>query len=87
MTDMVTISSKGQLVIPSRIREEMSICKQDKFIIVHDRDTILLKRVHEEKLQRRMKELLAKFRSGMKESGLSRKDVEAVIRKARKQDV
>ena len=85
-TDMVTISSKGQLVIPSKVRESMAIRKQDKFMLVHDRDTILLKRVHEEKLKTRMKELVAKFRTGMKESAISKKDLEAVIRKARKQD-
>ena len=86
MTDMVTISSKGQLVIPSDVRESMAIQKQDKFLLVHDRDTILLKRVHEEKLKKRMKELVGKFRSDIRESGISRKDLEAVIRKARKQD-
>ena len=83
---MVTISSKGQLVIPSKVRESMAIREQDKFMLVHDRDTILLKRVHEEKLKKRMKELVAKFRTGMKESGIAKKDLEAVIRKARKQD-
>jgi AbrB family looped-hinge helix DNA binding protein len=86
MTDMVTISSKGQLVIPSKVRESMAIREQDKFMLVHDRDTILLKRVHEEKLKKRMKELVAKFRTGMEESAISKKDLEAVIRKARKQD-
>jgi AbrB family looped-hinge helix DNA binding protein len=85
-TDMVTISSKGQLVIPSKVRESMAIREQDKFMLVHDRDTILLKRVHEEKLKKRMKELVAKFRTGMEESAISKKDLEAVIRKARKQD-
>lgn len=87
MTDMVTISSKGQLVIPSNVRKSMAIRKQDKFLLVHDRDTILLKRVHEEKLKTRMKELVGKFRSDIKESGISGKDLEAVIRQARKQDV
>jgi len=83
---MVTISSKGQLVIPSNVRKSMAIRKQDKFLLVHDRDTILLKRVHEEKLKTRMKELVAKFRTRMKESAISKKDLEAVIRKARKQE-
>ena len=85
-TDMVTISGKGQLVIPSKVRESMAIREKDKFMLVHDRDTILLKRVHEEKLKKRMKELVAKFRTGMEESAISKKDLEAVIRKARKQD-
>ena len=84
--EVVTISSKGQVVIPSKIRAAMAIRKQDKFLIVHDRDTILLKRVHEEKLKKRIKALLSKFRSGMKAGGISEKDVEEVIRKVRKQN-
>jgi AbrB family looped-hinge helix DNA binding protein len=86
MTDMVTISSKGQLVIPSKVRESMAIREKDKFMLVHDRDTILLKRVHEEKLKKCMKELVVKFRTKMEESAISKKDLEAVIRKARKAD-
>lgn len=85
MAEVVTISSKGQLVIPSKIRAAMAIKKQDKFLIVHDRDSILLKRVREEKLKKRIRSLLAKFRSGMKAGGISEKDVEEVIRKVRKQ--
>jgi AbrB family looped-hinge helix DNA binding protein len=84
MAEVVTISSKGQVVIPSKIRAAMAIRKQDKFLIVHDRDTILLKRVREEKLKKRIKELLVKFQAGMKSGGISEKDVEEVIRKVRK---
>lgn len=84
--EVVTVSSKGQVVIPSKIRAEMAIKKQDKFLIVHDRDTILLKRVHEKKLKERMKALLAKFRSETKIHRMSEKDVAEVIRKIRKQD-
>jgi AbrB family looped-hinge helix DNA binding protein len=84
--DVVTVSSKGQVVIPSKIRVEMAIKKQDKFLIVHDRDTILLKRIHEEKLKKRMKALLAKFRSETRAHKIPEKDVDEVIRKIRKQN-
>lgn len=82
----MTVSSKGQVVIPSKIRAEMSIKKQDRFLIVHDRDTILLKRVHEEKLKKRMKALLAKFRSETKAQKIAQNDVDEIIRKIRKQN-
>ena len=61
MADVVTISSKGQVVIPAKIRGEMGIEKSDRFIIVHDRDTILLKRIRDSDFRKRMGQLLDKF--------------------------
>ena len=43
--DVITLSSKGQLVVPRNIREEMGLEKEDKFVVVHDKNSILLKRI------------------------------------------
>ena len=47
MVEIITVSSKGQVVIPKEIRDIMGIERQDKFILVHDKDSILLKRIKE----------------------------------------
>ena len=83
MADVVTISSKGQVVIPAKIRGEMGIEKSDKFIIVHDRDTILLKRVRDSDYRNRLKKLLDKFSDEFEKNKITESDVEDAIRELR----
>jgi antitoxin PrlF len=40
--DIVTLSSKGQIVIPSKIRRKLSLKEGDSLMIIEERDTIRL---------------------------------------------
>jgi len=40
--DIVTLSSKGQIVIPSKIRKKFSLKEGDSLVIVEEKDTIRL---------------------------------------------
>ncbi|MFO8077981.1 MAG: AbrB/MazE/SpoVT family DNA-binding domain-containing protein [Thermoplasmatota archaeon] len=42
----VTLSSKGQIVLPSKIRNKFHLKKGDKLLIEKKKDTILLKPIH-----------------------------------------
>ena len=41
--DIVTLSSKGQVVIPFKIREKFSLKKGDSLLIIEEKDAIRLK--------------------------------------------
>jgi AbrB family looped-hinge helix DNA binding protein len=40
--DVVTLSSKGQIVIPSKVRKKYSLKKGDSLVIVEEKDAIRL---------------------------------------------
>lgn len=83
MIDVITMSSRGQFVVPRDIREDMGIEKQDKFIIVHDRDSILLKKIKKQEASKKMLKLLDKFSQKFQEVGITANDIKEEIRKAR----
>ena len=83
MIDVITMSSKGQFVIPRDIREEMCIQQQDKFIIVHDNDSILLKKIKREEANQKMKKLLDKFSRKFQEAGITPDDLKEEIKRAK----
>ena len=86
MVDIITVSSKGQIVIPKDIRDSMGIEQQDKFILVHDKDSILLKRIKEGDFKKKMKKLLDQTAKEFKKQGIKKseiqKEIDAVRRKS-----
>ena len=82
---MVTkISTKGQIVIPKELRQDLKIEESDEFLIYGEKDTIILKKVVRPSLKERFKELSGKLVSEMKEKGVSKKDVEKAIQTVRR---
>jgi len=81
MLDVITMSSKGQLVIPREVREEMGLEKQDKFVIVHDKDSILLKRISREEAN--MLKLMDTIANKFKQAAIKKSDIANEIRKSR----
>jgi len=43
--DVVTLSSKGQIVIPSKVRKKFSLKEGDSLVIVEEKDAIRLQRL------------------------------------------
>ncbi len=84
MAEVVSVSSKGQIVIPKEIRDAMGITKGEKFIIVNDRDAILLKRLKDSDLKKRMHKLLDYFSDKFEEEGITKDDIEKEIAQARR---
>ncbi|HLC63017.1 MAG TPA: AbrB/MazE/SpoVT family DNA-binding domain-containing protein [Candidatus Nanoarchaeia archaeon] len=84
MIEVVNLSSKGQLVIPKNMREEMRLNQKDKFVMVNDKDTILLKRLQEEEMKTRMQSLMKEFTAEFKKKGITTKELAAEIKAARK---
>ncbi|MEE8167665.1 MAG: AbrB/MazE/SpoVT family DNA-binding domain-containing protein [Candidatus Hydrothermarchaeales archaeon] len=84
MAEVVSVSSKGQIVIPKEIRDAMGIVKGEKFAVISDRDAILLKRLKDSDLKKRMYKLLDYFSDKFGEAGITKSDIEKEIAEARR---
>lgn len=83
MIEVVTISSKGQLVIPKSIREDMGLQKQDKFLLVHDRESVILRRIRSTQTDKKLLSLLDEVASKFEEAKITPTQVKREIRKVR----
>lgn len=83
MIEVVTMSSRGQLVIPKRIRKEMGLQERDKFIIVRDSENVILRRIKRGQPDKKLLSLLDEFAKKFEEAHISPEEVKEEIRKAR----
>lgn len=83
--DMVTISSKGQIVIPKKIMKILGLKEQDKLLVFSKGENILLKKVKPEIYEKSLKDILMPLREKAETKGLSEADVEKEIKAHRVQ--
>ena len=76
------MSSKGQVVIPEEIRLRLGLEAGVQFVVVGDRDTVILKTIAAPSL-RTLDTLMTHARKQARQAGLKRKDVAAVIDRVR----
>jgi len=75
--EISSLSSKGQIVIPELIRNKLNLKSGDKFIIIAEEDTILLKRLE-----------MPSFKGVdriLKKAGEKTIDIDSIVEKARKE--
>lgn len=80
--EVTSISSRGQIVIPQRIRERLGIIEGEKFIVVGEEDTIVLKKLDVPSF-RGFEKLLKKTREFSKAKELKEEEVKEAVKKAR----
>jgi AbrB family looped-hinge helix DNA binding protein len=83
MIEVVTMSSRGQLVIPKSIRKEMGLQERDKFIIVRDSENVILRKIKKGQPDKKLLSLLDELARKFEEARISPEDVKEEIRKAR----
>lgn len=81
--ELTSMSSRGQVVIPLAVREELNLEEGTKFIVVGADDAVLLKRIDMPSFKN-FDKLIAKTRAFAKEKGIKPEDVEATVKKVRK---
>lgn len=86
MTEIATtkMSSKGQVVIPEGIRKRLGLESGSQFVVVGERDTVILKTISPPKMEE-FNELVRDARKQARRAGLKRSDVRAAVAKVRKQ--
>jgi len=76
------LSSKGQVVIPEDIRKKLNLKTGTQFIVVGDKDVVILKSISPPSLDE-FDELISRARDTAKLTGVTKKDIENAIKKVR----
>jgi AbrB family looped-hinge helix DNA binding protein len=77
------LSSKGQVVIPEEIRARLGLEAGARFVVVGDRDVVILK-VITPPSKGEFRTLLAKARRQARRAGMKRSDIEDALKKVRR---
>ncbi len=87
MVKVITEVSKGEIVIPANVCEELGIKRDDKFLILGDKNSLFLKRIQrgKDETNERMFRLLDYFSSKFKEAEITKDDIEREIQAVRNQ--
>ncbi len=80
--DVTTMSSKGQVVIPTDIRKELGLLTGVKLMVLTDGANLLLKPIQTPKLQA-FHALVRRSRQYAKEAGLTKHTLAQALRKVR----
>ena len=81
--EITSVSSRGQVVIPQSLRDKLKIHEGEKFVIIGEDNTIILKKLEMPSFTG-IDKLLKKTREFAKKKGLKETDVEEAIRENRK---
>jgi AbrB family looped-hinge helix DNA binding protein len=76
------MSSKGQVVIPENIRKNLNLQAGAQFIVVGEKDVIILKSISPPSLDE-FGEIIDKARREGKKAGLKKSDIQEAIKKVR----
>ncbi|WP_446009768.1 AbrB/MazE/SpoVT family DNA-binding domain-containing protein [Candidatus Electrothrix sp.] len=84
MVDVSTtkMSSKGQVVIPENIRKTLNLNAGAQFIVVGDKDVVILKSITPPSIDE-FDDLIAQARSDGENAGLKKPDIADAIKKVR----
>ncbi|MFH1210259.1 MAG: AbrB/MazE/SpoVT family DNA-binding domain-containing protein [archaeon] len=81
--EITSMSSRGQIVIPQNLREQMGLKEGEKFIVIGEDDTVLLKKIKMPSFNN-FDKLMKRTQQFAKDKNLNEKDLEEAIKKARK---
>lgn len=76
------MSSKGQVVIPEDIRRRLNLKAGDQFVVVGDKDVVILKSITPPSINE-FDSIIAEAQSKGKQAGLNKTDIKEAIAKAR----
>lgn len=77
------MSSKGQVVIPEGVRKRLGLKAGSKFIVVGEKDTVILKTISPPSMEE-FDDLILEARKKARVAGMKRSDIAAAIARARK---
>ena len=77
------LSSKGQVVIPEEVRNDLGLNEGDQFVVIGRGDAVILKVITPPKLEDFQK-LLSQARVEAKKAGIRKADLKSAITKLRR---
>lgn len=84
MSELATtkMSSKGQVVIPENIRKRLKLKAGDQFVVVGEKDVVILKAIFPPSMED-FNKIIAEARRQARKSGMKRSDIAAAVAKVR----
>jgi AbrB family looped-hinge helix DNA binding protein len=79
--EMGKISSRGQIAIPSGIRQELDLNEGNKVLFVLEDDTLIMKKV----TSKSFREITRPLKEAAKKAGFKESDVGGIVHRARKE--
>lgn len=76
------LSSKGQVVIPEEIRQRLGLKAGAQFVVVGDRDVVILKSISPPAMEE-FDDLVSRARSAARQAGMKPVDVRRAVAKVR----
>ena len=80
--EVTSLSSRGQVVIPQGIRDKLSLYEGERFIVIGEDDTIVLKKIEMPSFKG-FDKLLEKTREFAKTKKIKANDVDEAIKRVR----
>lgn len=77
------LSSRGQVVIPEEIREQMHLHTGDQFVVLSENDVVILKVITRPN-KNEFEQLISKAHQTASEIGLKETDIESAIKESRR---
>ncbi len=82
--ELVTMGTKGQLVVPKSIRDKIGLMPKDRFLVMGDKDLVFFKKVKIPSIKEDFERITRAASKVAEEKGITDKDIEEEIKKARK---
>ena len=84
MSEIATtkLSSKGQVVIPEEIRRRLGLETGAQFVVIGDRDVVVLKAIHPPEMSQ-FDKLVGQARKAARRAGMKRSDIKEVVKEVR----
>ena len=82
LLEITRLSSKGQVVLPLAIRHRLHLANGEKFAVVGEQDTVILKKITAPPLNE-IRRLLQESRQYARQVGLKLSDVRRAIQRVR----
>ena len=85
--ETIKMSSKGQIVIPQDIREEIHAAEGTIFSVMSSNDTVILKKIEMPSKEDLIKELESAAKEGkrrLQKKGIKESDIPSIVEKSRR---
>ena len=86
--ETVRMSSKGQIVIPQNIREELHADEGSMFAVIGSKDSVILKKIEtpsKEDLIRSLERIAKEGRKRAERLGINERDISGFVQRIRKE--
>ena len=83
LVDFTTVSTKGQVVLPKSIREQLSLAPGARLVVISDGNNILMKPIAVPSLAE-FSALMDSAKEWAKDAGLKESDIDEAIKAVRK---